>query len=134
MVLAVKGSIGLFVLALPMMFLPLEAFQLIGIPEFSAPSTFFIRLSGIMIFTVATFQLWTCYDVAHKKGGVVGTLVECTLTLLLVWHYVFYGEMETWPIRGKLLVVGFGFLQFGFLLAILVTGYAAIFKEEEPAS
>jgi len=128
MVLAIKGTIALFVLALPMLFLPLEAFQLIGIPEYSAPSSFFIRLCGAMILTVATFQLWTCFDVSHKKGGVVGTIVECTITLLVLWHYVFYGDMATWPVRGKILVAAFGFMQFGFLLAILVAGYGAIFS------
>ena len=131
MVLAVKGTIALVVLALPMLFLPLEAFQLIGIPEYSAPSSFFIRLCGAMIFTIATFQLWTCVDVAHKKGGVVGTIVECTMTLLVLWHYIFYGDMATWPVRGKILVALFGFGQFAFLIAILVTGYAAIFHDDD---
>lgn len=134
MVLAIKGTIAFFVLALPMLFLPLEAFQLVGIPEYSAPSSFFIRLSGAMILSVATFQLWTCWDVSHKKGGVVGTIVECTVTLLVLWHYVFYGDMATWPVRGKILVALFGFMQFGFLLAILVTGYAAIFSNEDEAA
>lgn len=137
MVLAIKGTIALFVLALPMLFLPLEAFQLVGIPEYSAPSSFFIRLCGAMILTVATFQLWTCFDVSHKKGGVFGTIVECTITLLVLWHYVFYGDMATWPVRGKILVAAFGFMQFGFLIAILVAGYGAIFSsdtDQAPAS
>lgn len=131
MVLAAKGTIALFLLALPMLFLPLEAFQLVGIPEYSAPSSFFIRLAGAMILTVATFQLWTCFDVSHKKGGVFGTLVECTVVLLVLWHYVFYGDMATWPVRGKILVALFGFMEFGFLIAILVTGYMAIFKSDD---
>ncbi len=131
MVLSVKGTIALFALALPMLFLPLEVFQLVGIPEYSEPSSFFIRLCGAMILTVATFQLWTCIDVSHKKGGVVGTLVECTVTLLVIWHDIFYGDMATWPVRGKFLVAGFAFLEFGFLIAILVTGYGAIFSDDE---
>jgi len=133
MVLAVKGTVALVLFALPMLFLPLEAFQLVGIPEYSGPSSFFIRLCGAMIFSVATFQLWTCVDVSHKTGGVVGTIVECTVTLLVLWHYIFYGDMATWPVRGKILVALFGFLQFGFLIAILVTGYGAIFSRSDDA-
>lgn len=130
----IKGSIAFFGLALPMLFLPLEAFQLAGIPEYAAPSSFFIRLCGAMILSVATFQLWTCWDVSHKKGGVVGTIVECTVTLLVLWHYVFYGDMATWPVRGKLLVVLFGLMQLGFLVAIVATGYAAIFSSDDKAN
>lgn len=134
MVLALKGAIALGALALPMLFLPLEAFQLIGIPEYSAPASFFIRLSGAMILTVATFQLWTCIDVSHKKGGVVGTIVECSVTLLVLWHFVFYGDMATWPVRGKLLVFLFGAMEFAFLVAIVVTGYEAIFSGDDEKS
>ena len=134
MVLALKGTIAFFVLAVPMLFLPLEAFQLLGIPEYSEPSSFFIRLCGAMILTVASFQLWTCVDVSHKKGGVVGTIVECVVTLLVLWHYIFYGDMATWPVRGKMIVAAFGFLEFGFLIAILVTGYGAIFADDETAA
>jgi len=127
-VLGVKGAFAIFVLALPMLFLPLEAFQFLDIPEFSAPALFFIRLCGAMILSVATFQLWVCVDLSHRKGGVVGTLVECVTTLGFLWHYFFYGYMATWPVFGKLLVMGFALAQFAFLVAIVVTGWEAIFS------
>ena len=57
-VLAAKGAFAIVVLGLPLLFLPLEGFQLLDIPEFSGPSLLFIRLCGALVITVATFQLW----------------------------------------------------------------------------
>ncbi len=130
-VLAAKGVFAILFLGLPMLFLPLEGFQFLDIPEFSAPSLLFIRLCGALVITVATFQLWTSRDISHKKGGVVGTLVECVLTLMLVWHFIFYGEMATWPILGKLIVCGFAAAQLGFLVAVLSAGWTEVFGHEK---
>lgn len=127
-VLAAKGVLAILALGLPMLFLPLEAFQFIDIPEYSAPSLFFIRMCGALMLSVATFQLWGAFDISHKKGVIVGTIVECVTVLLFLWHYFFYGSMATWPVFGKLLVLGFGGVEFAFLAAIVVTGWEAIFS------
>ncbi|MBM4265468.1 MAG: hypothetical protein FJ144_02450 [Deltaproteobacteria bacterium] len=134
LVLVVKGTFTLVVLALPLLFMPLEGIQLIGFPEYDEPASFFIRLLGATLVPLATFQLWTAIDVGHRKGGIFATLVECVMTLLVLWHFVWYGGMATWPIRGKLVAIGFGMLQAGFAAAILVTGWEALLGRGESRS
>lgn len=125
-VLAAKGAFAIVVLGLPLLFLPLEGFQLLDIPEFSGPSLLFIRLCGALVITVATFQLWGAFDPSHARGTVIGTVVECVLTLMLVWHFVFYGDLATWPILGKMIVVGLGLAQLAFFASILGAGWGAL--------
>ena len=126
-VLAIKGAVAIVALGLPTLFLPLEAFQLAGFPEYSEPSSFFIRLTGGLAVSVGAFQIWSGLDAQRKTGGAILTIAECTLTILVVWHYVFYGDMATWPIRGKLLVGGLGCAQLAFIVAIIVTGFRDLF-------
>ena len=118
-------------IAMPLLFLPLAAFQLAGFPEYSEPASFFIRIAGAMVLTVASFQLWACLDASHQRGSVLATVVECVATLMVLWHYVFYGDMATWPIRGKLIVGAFGLAQLLFLVAVIVTGWQAVFSRQE---
>ena len=52
--------------------------------------------------------------------------MECVLTLMLVWHFVFYGDLATWPILGKMIVVGLGLAQLAFFASILGAGWGAL--------
>ena len=130
LVLLVKGTFAIVVLALPLLFMPLAGFQLIGFPEYDPPAAFFIRLLGAVMIALGTFQLWTALDTSHRKGGIFATLVECTATMLVIWHYLLYGDAATWPVRGKLMIILGGLLQLVFLVAILVTGWEALLRRE----
>lgn len=132
-VLAAKGVIVIVLLALPLLFLPLEIFQLLGFPEYSQPADFFIRIAGAMAFSVGTFQIWSGLDPQRKVGGSLLTMLECVVTLFVVWHEIFYGDMATWPVRGKFLVGAFGCAQVVFMIAIIVTGYRDIFPGKKPS-
>jgi hypothetical protein len=126
MVLLVKAAIALFALALPLLFLPLEGFQLLGFPEYDFPAAFFIRMLGAVMVAMAVVDLWTSFAPQANRGGLVAVLVECLATLAVIWHFVFYGGIATWPVRGKIIVVLLGVVQFAFLLALLVTGWEAL--------
>lgn len=56
---------------------------------------------------------------------VLATKVALAQTIgvaLVVWHFVFYGYLATWPVLGKLVVMGVGSVAVVFVVMILVTG------------
>src|SRR5262245_25858811 len=123
MILTVKAAFTFFVLALPLLFMPLEGFQLLGFPEYDPPVQFFIRLLGAAMVTISVVALFASFDPTTHRGGLIALLVDCLGALIVIWHEIFYGGMSTWPVRGKLIAVLFGLVQLGFLIGLLLTGW-----------
>ena len=73
-------------------------------------------------------QAWSSFDPARRKGGLIAAMTECLATTLVLWHFVFYGYLETWRVVGKMVVMAGGFLTLAFLLLLLLTGYRALFE------
>ena len=127
-VLGAKVIFSFFFLCLPLLFLPLSGFQLMGFPTYAPPAEFFIRLLGATYFALVVTQAWSSFDPARRKGGLIAAMTECLATTLVLWHFVFYGYLETWRVVGKMVVMAGGFLTLAFLLLLLLTGYRALFE------
>jgi hypothetical protein len=130
-VLGAKVVFSFFFLCLPLLFLPLSGFQLIGFPTYSPPAEFFIRLLGATYFALVVTQAWSSFDPVRRKGGLIAAMAECLATTLVLWHFVFYGYLETWRVVGKMIVMAGGFLTLAFLLLLLLTGYRALFESTD---
>ncbi|MEO2168464.1 MAG: hypothetical protein ABGY42_10165 [bacterium] len=126
--LAAKAVLSFFTLCLPLLFLPLSGFQLLGFPVYDQPAAFFIRLLGATYFSLVVVEGWSAFDPPRRKGGLIAALAECIATTLVLWHFVFYGYLGTWRILGKLIVLGAGVLTLVFFVLLLATGYRALFE------
>jgi hypothetical protein len=130
-VLAGKAILSFLTLCLPLLFLPLSGFQTLGFPEYDQPAAFFIRLLGATYFALVVVQAWSAFDPLRRKGGLIAALAECIATTLVLWHFVFYGYLETWRITGKLIVISAGLLTLVVFFLLLATGYRALFEPIE---
>lgn len=130
-VLAAKAGLTFLTLCLPLLFMPLSGFQLLGFPEYDQPAAFFIRLLGATYFSLVVVQAWSAFDPPRRKGGIIAALTECITTTLVLWHFVFYGYLETWRLVGKGIVIGAGVLTIGFFILLLATGYRALFESAD---
>lgn len=127
-VMAAKVVLSFFMLCLPLLFLPESAFEMLGFPVYNTPAAFFIRLLGATYFALNITQAWAAFDPPRRKGGLISALTECIATTLVLWHFVFYGYLETWRILGKMIVIGAGGVTLVFFLLLLVTGYRSLFE------
>jgi len=121
------GHIAVSLLAsLFFVFLPLSALPWLGLPEYDAPSLIFIRLLGATSAALAVVEAWGCFDRWSLRAAIIAALGETVGIMLVVWHFVFYGYLATWPVTGKIVVMGGGVLATVFVLLILLTGYKGL--------
>lgn len=124
-VLAGKIAISLLV-AFFLVFLPLSALPWLGLPEYDAPSLMFIRLLGVSSVALAVVEAWGCFDRSSLRAAIIAALGEMVGIALVLWHFVFYGYLATWPITGKIVVMAVGVLAIVFAFLILLTGYKGL--------
>jgi len=122
------------VFLLPLVFLPLSAFPDIQIPEYDKVSMVFIRLLGAALTALVITQIWGVIDQRALRGAVVSAIAETTLVAMAVWHFVFYGYLQSWPIVGKAILLAMGTLAALFAVLLLVTGIGSLFGDDEPAA
>ncbi len=119
---------------LPLVFLPLSAFPDIQIPEYDKVSMVFIRLLGAALVALVVTQIWGVIDPRALRGAVVSAIAETALTAMAIWHFVFYGYLQSWPIIGKGILLAMGALAALFAVLLLVTGIGSLFGDDEPAA
>jgi hypothetical protein len=124
-VLATKVALTLLV-GLGLIFLPLSALPWLGLPEYDAPSLMFVRLLGVNATALAVVEAWGCLDRSSLRAAIVATLAETIGISLVVWHFVFYGYLATWPVVGKMVVMGTGIVAIAFVVLVLLTGAARL--------
>ena len=120
-VLATKVALTLLV-SLALVFLPLSALPWLGLPEYDAPTLMFVRLLGVSAAALAVVEVWGCLDAASLRAAILAALAQTVGVALVVWHFVFYGYLATWPVLGKLVVMGVGTVAVAFVVMVLVTG------------
>ncbi len=123
--LAAKVALSLLA-SVALVFLPLSVLPWLGLPEYDAPALLFVRLLGAAIAALALVEVLGCFNSASLRAATVGMLAEMAGIALVVWHFVFYGYLATWPVLGKMVVTGGGVLATALALLVLVTGYRAL--------
>lgn len=114
------------VASLLLVFLPLSALPWLGLPEYDAPSLMFIRLLGVTSAALAVVEAWGCIDRSSLRAAILAALAETVGIMLVVWHFVFYGYLATWPVTGKIVVMGGGGVATVFVVLLLLTGYRGL--------
>lgn len=132
-VLAAKIVVSLLA-AVILIFLPLSVLPwLLGVPEYDASSLMFIRLLGMACVALAVVETLGCFDRSSLRAAIIAALSEMIGIALVVWHFVFYGYLATWQIRGKISVMVGGALAIMFALLILLTGFKGLMGSTEAA-
>ncbi len=132
-VLAAKIAISLLAVIV-LVFLPLSVLPwLLGVPEYDASSLMFIRLLGMACAALTVVEAWGCVDRSSLRAAVIAALSEMVGIALVVWHFVFYGYLATWQIRGKVSVMVGGALAIVFAMLILLTGLKSLLGRAEAA-
>ena len=116
-------------MALPLLFLPLRYFPDLQIPEYDQVSLIFIRLLGASRAALLVVQVWGFFDHHALRGAVVSAIAETLLVAMTIWHFVFYGTVQNWPVLGKALLLVEGGLAALFALLLTVTGIGTLFGD-----
>ena len=111
------------IVALLLVFVPFTDLPWLQVPEYDPASAIFIRLLGLAYLALAIVQAWGCVDSSSGRAAVIAALAETLGVALLVWHFIFYGYLATWPIVGKAIVSVVGVVASLFALLIALTGY-----------
>jgi hypothetical protein len=119
---------------LPLVFLPLSAFPDLQIPEYDKVAMVFIRLLGAALVALVITQLWGVIDSRALRGAVISAIAETALVAMAIWHFVFYGYLQSWPMVGKAILLGMGTLSALFAVLLLVTGIGSLFGDDEPVA
>lgn len=119
------------IVALPLAFLPLRMFPDIQIPEYDQVSIVFIRSLGAALGALLVVQLWGWIEKRSLRAGVIAALAESVLMAMAMWHFIFYGYLQSWPTLGKGLLLGLGSLYALFAVLLLVTGLGSLFGDDE---
>ncbi len=131
-VLAAKIVVSLLAVII-LIFLPLRVFPWLGLPEYDAPTLMFIRLLGASVAALTAVQVWGCLDRSSLRAAIIAALSEMIGIALVVWHFVFYGYLATWPITGKISVMAGGALAVVLALLILLTGFKGLIGRPDAA-
>jgi hypothetical protein len=131
-VLAAKIVVSLLAVII-LVFLPLTVLPWLGLPEYDAPSLIIIRLLGTALAALAVVEALGCLDRSSLRAAVIAALSEMIGVALVVWHFMFYGYLATWPIAGKISVMAGGGLAILFALLILLTGFKGLMGSTERA-
>ena len=118
----------------PLVLLPLRAFPDLQIPEYDRVAMVFIRLLGASLVALVITQLWGVIDPRALRGAVISAIAETALVAMAIWHFVFYGYLQSWPLVGKAILLGMGTLAALFAVLLLVTGVGSLFGDDEPAA
>lgn len=118
----------------PLVFLPLRAFPDLQIPEYDRVAMVFIRLLGASLVALVITQIWGVIDPRALRGAVISAIAETALVAMAIWHFVFYGYLQSWPLVGKAILLGMGTLAALFAVLLLVTGVGSLFGDDEPAA
>ena len=74
-------------------------------------------------------QVWGFFDHHALRGAVVSAIAETLLVAMTIWHFVFYGTVQNWPVLGKALLLVEGGLAALFALLLTVTGIGTLFGD-----
>jgi hypothetical protein len=132
-VLAAKIVVSLLAVII-LIFLPLSVLPWLGLPEYDAPALMFIRLLGAAYAALIVVETLGCLDRSSLRGAIIAALCEMVGIALVLWHFVFYGYLATWPITGKISVMGGAALAIVFALLILLTGIKGLTASAEAAN
>jgi len=121
-VLAVKIVLSLVLWVLPLLFLPAGLFPELGIPTWTPAATIFVRLLGAAYLAILVVEVWSWLSPQRHPTGVAAGLVSSVGASIVLWHYVFYGELYNWEVLGKLLITSWLVLHVLFALALAVLG------------
>jgi hypothetical protein len=117
-VLGVKIVLSLVLWVLPLLFLPAGLFPEIGIPTWTPAATIFVRLLGAAYLAILVVEVWSWPAPQRHPAGVVAGLVSSAGASIVLWHYVFYGELYNWEVLGKILITSWLVLHLLFTIAL----------------
>lgn len=118
--------------ALPLLFLPLRMFPDLQVPEYDNASIVFIRSLGAALAALLAVEVWGWIERRSLRAGVIAALAESVFMAMTIWHFIFYGTLQSWPTLGKGLLLGLGGAATAFAVLLLVTGLGSLFGDEEP--
>jgi hypothetical protein len=130
-VLATKVALTLLV-SLGLVFLPLTALPWLGLPAYDPPTLMFVRLLGVSAAALAVVEAFGCPARSSLRAAIVAALAQTVGISLVVWHFVFYGYLATWPVLGKMVVIGGGGVAILFVVLILLTGTGRLVGRAAP--
>ena len=135
-VLGAKIVLSLLLWVLPLLFLPAGLFPEFGIPTWTPAATIFVRLLGAAYLAILVIEAWSWTSPERHPTGVVAGLVSSAGATLVLWHYVFYGELYNWEVIGKLLITSWLVLHaiFTILLGILAVPLLRATESSHPHS
>ncbi len=122
-VLGAKIVLSFLLWVLPLLFLPAGLFPELGIPTWTPAATIFVRLLGTAYLAIVVVEAWSWLAPHRHPTGIVAGLVSSAGASLVLWHYVFYGELYNWEVLGKLLITSWLVLHLIFTLAIGVLAF-----------
>jgi len=122
-VLGAKIVLSLVLWVLPLLFLPAGLFPELGIPTWTPAATIFVRLLGMAYLAIVVVEVWSWLSPARHPSGVVAGLVSSAGASIVLWHYVFYGELYNWEVLGKLLITSWLVLHLVFTIAVGILAF-----------
>jgi len=122
-VLLAKIVLSLVLWVLPLLFLPAGLFPELGIPTWTPAATIFVRLLGAAYLSILVVEVWSWLSPTRHPSGVVAGLVSSASASIVLWHYVFYGELYNWEVFGKLLITSWLVLHLLFTLGVGILAF-----------
>lgn len=119
-VLGAKIVLSLVLWVLPLLFLPEGLFPELGIPTWTPAATIFVRLLGAAYLAILAVEVWSFLAPHERAAGIVTGIISSAGASMVLWHYVFYGELYNWEVLGKLVITSWLVLQSLFAIALSV--------------
>jgi hypothetical protein len=119
-VLGFKIVVSLLLWVLPLLFLPEGLFPELGIPTWTPAATIFVRLLGAAYLAILTIEVWSFMAPHERPAGIVTGIISSGGASMILWHYVFYGELYNWEVLGKLVITSWLVLQVVFAVVLTV--------------
>lgn len=119
-VLGAKIVLSLVLWVLPLLFLPEGLFPELGIPTWTPAATIFVRLLGAAYLAILVIEVWSWMVPHERPAGIVCGIVSSIGASMILWHYVFYGELYNWEVLGKLVITSWLVLQILFALVLSI--------------
>jgi len=119
-VLGLKIVVSLVLWVLPLLFLPEGLFPELGIPTWTPAATIFVRLLGAAYLAILAVEIWSFLAPHERAPGIVTGIVSSFGASIILWHYVFYGELYNWEVLGKLVITSWLVLHALFAIALSI--------------
>lgn len=133
-VLAFKIVLSLVLWVLPLLFLPQGLFPELGIPTWTPAATIFVRLLGAAYLAIVVAEVASFIEPQTHRAGVVSGLVSSVGATVVLWHYIFYGELYNWEVVGKVLMTSWLVLHMVFTVALAVLAVPLFLERKHHAA